>query len=158
MDWLRDYLLKMICAALLCGMLTGLIGKKGALGTTVKLLTGVFMVMTIVSPWIHMRIQGLSDFFQDVSYNADAAVTDGQNTAREMLADIIKTKTEAYILDKANSFGAELAVEVKVDGSDLPVPCSVRISGSISPYGKKQLENVIANDLGIALEEQIWTG
>ena len=61
-------------------------------------------------------------------------------------------------MDKAKSFGAELTVEVRVDGSELPVPCAVRVSGSISPYGKKQLGSIIADELGIALEDQTWTG
>ncbi|MBQ8359115.1 MAG: hypothetical protein IJX37_04265 [Oscillospiraceae bacterium] len=158
MIWIRHYLLRLISAALLCGIVNGLLGKKGALGAAVKLMTGIFMVFTLVSPWVKLQIGDLSGLIGDISASADIAVESGQTDARAALETIIKSKTEAYILDKAKSFGAELTVEVRVDGSELPVPCAVRVSGSISPYGKKQLGSIIADELGIALEDQTWTG
>ena len=158
MTWIRSYLLRLICSALLCGIVNGLAGKKGALGTTVKLMTGVFMVFSFVSPWMDLQIGDISGFLGDISVSTDSAVAFGQNDARDALEAIIKSKTEAYILDKAKYYGAELNVEVRVDGSGLPVPSAVSINGSISPYGKKQLSSLIADELGIALEDQIWTG
>lgn len=158
MDGIREYLIRLTAAAILSGIVTGVLGKKGALGATVKLLAGIFMILTIVSPWTQLKINDFTDYFNNVSLEADAITADGENVARDTLMDIIKSKTEAYILDKADSFGAELTVEVSVEGSDLPVPCAVRISGSVSPYGKKQLEQIISKELGIALEDQIWTG
>ena len=116
------------------------------------------MIFCFVSPWVDMQIGDISGFFGDVSVSADSAVASGEKDAQDALQAIIKSKTEAYILDKAKSFGAELSVEVRVDGSELPVPCTVLIKGSISPYGKKQLSSIIADELGVALEDQLWTG
>ncbi|MBQ2785580.1 MAG: hypothetical protein IJF02_03660 [Oscillospiraceae bacterium] len=158
MAWIRSYMLRLICAAVLCGIINRLTGKKGALGTTIKLMTGIFMIFCFVSPWVDMQIGDISGFFGDVSVSADSAVASGEKDAQDALQAIIKSKTEAYILDKAKSFGAELSVEVRVDGSELPVPCTVLIKGSISPYGKKQLSSIIADELGVALEDQLWTG
>ena len=158
MDWIREYLLRIICAAILCGAVTGLLGKKGALGAAIKLIAGVFMVLTLVTPWIHFDLSGVNDLLDEVSASADGIVQSGQNDAADALADIIKSESEAYILDKAKYYGAELTVEVKVEGSGLPVPCAVWIKGSISPYGRAQLENMIAEELGIGLEDQTWTG
>ena len=158
MDWIREYLLRLICAALLCGIVNGLLSKKGALGAAVKLITGIFMVITMVSPLLRIRIDNITGYFDGISSDANAAVESGQMDAADALKAIIKSKTEAYILDKAKSYGAEVTVEVRVDGSDLPAPCSVSVSGSISPYGKKQLSSMIADELGIALEDQEWTG
>ena len=158
MLWVREYLLRLVSAALLCGIVNGLLGKKGALGAVVKLMTGIFMVFTLVNPWIKLEIGDLSGFVGDISAGADILVESGQTDARLALEKIIKSKTEAYILDKAKSYGAELTVEVRVDGSELPVPCAVCVSGSISPYGKTQLSSMIADELGIALEDQTWTG
>ena len=158
MDWFREYLLRLICGALLCGIVNGLLSKKGALGAAVKLITGIFMVITMVSPLLRVRIDHITDYFDGISSDADAAVESGQKDAADALRANIKSKTEAYILDKAKSYGAELTVEVRVDGSDLPAPSSVSVSGSISPYGKRQLSSIIADELGIALEDQEWTG
>lgn len=157
-DWVRSYMLRLICAAIISGMINGLSGKKGALGATVKLMTGIFMTFCFVSPWMDMQIGDISGLYEDISVSADSAVAFGEKDAREALEAIIKSKTEAYILDKAKSFGAELNVEVRVDGSELPVPCAAVIKGSISPYGKKQLSSIIADELGVALEDQLWIG
>ena len=158
MDFIRSYMLRLICAAILCGIINGLAGKKGTLGATVKLMTGIFMIFCFVSPWMNMRIGNLGNFFSDISVSADGLVDSGEKDAQDALSAIIKAKAEAYILDKAKSFGAELKVEVRVDGSELPVPCAAVIKGSISPYGKKQLSSMIADELAIALEDQLWIG
>lgn len=158
MDWIRAYMLRLICAGILCGIVKSLVVKKGALSAAAKLITGVFMIICLVSPWLHVRIDDISKYFGDLSVEAGRAVASGEKDARDALESIIKSKTEAYILDKAKSFGAELNVEVRVDSSELPVPCAAVIKGSISPYGKKQLSNIIAGELGIALEDQLWTG
>ena len=60
-------------------------------------------------------------------------------------------------MDKAESLGAELTVEVTLSDDELMVPCAVKLSGAISPYAKKVLSDTIAKDLGIQVEEQIWT-
>ena len=51
---------------------------------------------------------------------------------------------------------AVLDVEVTLNDDDPPVPCGVKITGSISPYSKEMLSSFIANDLSIAKEDQIW--
>lgn len=158
MDGVRGYLIRLTAAAIVCGIVTGVLGKKGTLGAVIQLLAGVFMVITIVSPWTKIRLNGFGEYFDSLSLEAASAAADGENTARETLADIIKSETEAYILDKADSFGATLTVEVILDDAAVPAPCGVRISGSISPYGKSELSRIIEEDLAIALEDQIWTG
>lgn len=158
MVWIRSYILRLVCAGIFCGIINSLAGKKGALGATVKLMTGIFMIFCMVSPWMNLQIGDISSYFGDMSADASSVVVSGEKDAQEALKAIIKSKSEAYILDKAKSFRAELNVEVRVDGSELPVPCAVVIGGSISPYGKKQLSAIITDDLGIALEDQVWTG
>lgn len=158
MESIRNYLLGITAAALVCSILTRLLGSKGLLGTAVKLLAGIFMALTVVSPWVNIRLTSLGDFTQGISYDASAAAADGENSAMEAMAEIIKQQTQAYILDKAESLGAQLSVEVTVSGDDLPVPCAVRLEGQISPYAKSALSTCIAEDLGISVEEQIWIG
>lgn len=158
MESIRDYLLGITAAALLCSILTRLLGSKGTLGTAVKLLSGVFMALTVVGPLVNIRIDALGDLTQGISYDASAAAADGENSAMEAMGEIIKEQTRAYILDKAESLGAELAVEITLNSDDPPVPCAVRLAGQVSPYAKSVLSACIAEDLGIGVEDQIWTG
>lgn len=158
MDWIKEYLVQLIAAALIAGIVTNLIGKKTAVGKSIQLICGIFLIFVLIMPWTKVEMSDFADYLDNLSIHANAAVQTGENMAYDEISQIIKAKTEAYILDKANSFGAELAVEVRVDSSELPVPVAVKLTGSISPYGRKKLENIIAEDIGIPLEEQTWTG
>lgn len=158
MEEIREYLLKVVVCGILCGIAVALSGKTGTTGKLVKLITGVCMLMTIVSPLLQFRIGNFGSFFGKISADADALVAEGENVSAAALEDIIKEKMQAYILDKADSFGASIQVEVGLTDEQIPKPCSVRISGSISPYGKRQLQSVIREEFGIALEDQVWIG
>jgi cell division protease FtsH len=80
----------------------------------------------------------------------------GIDEEKKELEEIIKTKTQAYVLDKADSLGLDLEVEITVDNSELPVPVSVVLTGAAAPYAKARLSNIIANDLAVPKEAQIW--
>ena len=157
MNSVGAYILRLTAAAVICGLISGVVGTKGALASIVKLMTGLFLCFSVISPFLKVNVGNLTGYLEDLQVNGDEIVAEGETAVKRELETIIKSKTEAYILDKAASYGAELAVEVSVDSSETPVPNAVRVSGQISPYGKKQLQQIIANDLGIALEAQIWT-
>ena len=59
-------------------------------------------------------------------------------------------------MDKAADLHANLRVEVAVGEDNLPV--AVTISGEASPYARRQIQAMIANDLGISKENQKWIG
>ena len=156
MDGIRKYLLGVICAAVICSVVNTLAGKKTAHGAIIRLISGLFMAITLISPLVNIKLTDYADYFNNFSIDADAAVASGAASATEELRSIIKSQTEAYILDKADSMDAVLDVEVTLNDDDPPVPCGVRITGSISPYSKEILSSFIANDLSIAKEDQIW--
>ena len=70
----------------------------------------------------------------------------------------IKQRTESYILEKARSLGTEVTVEVTLSTEEMPVPIGVTLTGSISPYAKEQLAQMMEQELGINRKEQIWIG
>lgn len=150
------YLLSVVTAALLCGIATSLLGNKGALGAAVKLLAGIYMTLSIVAPWGQLRLGELADRKDQILSEGDRLTLSGQNAAREAMAESIIASTRAYILDKAETLGVELTVEVMLDDSQIPVPAGVRIRGNISPYNREKLSSIIERDLGIPTEAQIW--
>ena len=157
MNSVGAYILRLTAAAVICGLISGIVGTKGALASIVKLMTGLFLCFSVISPFLKVNVGNLTGYLEDLQVSGDEIVAEGETAVKKELETIIKSKTEAYILDKAASYGAELAVEVTVDASTVPVPDGIRVSGVISPYGKKQLQKIIADDLGISLEAQIWT-
>lgn len=158
MEAVKTYLLSVTAAAVICGIVKALLGDKGTLGAVGKLLTGIFLAMTVIRPLVSLELEDLSDFWEDISLDASAAVTEGENASAQALRERIKTETESYILDKAASFAVQLTVEVTLSDEDIPVPSAVRLTGNVSPYAKLQLQQTISEDLGIPEEAQTWIG
>ena len=157
MDGIGAYLLSVICAAAVYGIVMHIFEMKGALGATVKLAAGLFLAFTVMSPISRWAGGGITDFGSILGGDGSYAVEQGKSLTHQALSECIKARCEAYILDKAEDMELTLSVEVGLSSDDIPVPNSVRISGNISPYKKTKLQSILVNDLGIEEEDQIWT-
>lgn len=156
METIRTYLLSVVSAAIICALVMGIVGNKSSHSTVVKLLTGLFLSITVISPLTDLTIGDMTGYFSGLQAYASNLTSEGLMIANTATASIIIDQTEAYILDKATSLGADLDVKVSLTNDAPPVPKSVIISGTIAPYTKKQLEEIIANDLAIPKEKQSW--
>ena len=152
MEAIKSYLLAVTAAALICGIVGNLAGK-GNISKIVKLLCGIFMAATVIKPLVDIRLDNIYIFTHSLTVSSDFAVSQGEKFAAEEMARIIKQKTEAYILDKAKSHGAEISVEIALNNC---VPISVTIVGEVSPFVRSSLSTSIAQELNIPPEEQIW--
>lgn len=156
-DRIKTYLLGIIAAALVCAFVTRVAKDKGAAGAAVKLITGLFLVFTVISPVAGLSLSDIDIFTMDFSDQAALIAAEGEQFSLDAMAAVIKTRTEAYILDKALALKLQLQVEVVLSEDDIPVPESVRISGIASPYARARLQQIIEDDLHIDKERQIWT-
>lgn len=157
MESLRTYLIGLVAAAILTGIVTQLMGDKGTQGALIKLISGLFLVFTVIAPISNIDLSGLRDFSADFSEAGEEAALIGEDITRESLAAVIKQRSEAYILDKAAGLDVELEVDVTVSDDKMPVPSAVLIRGKVSPYAKARLQSIIVQNLGIDKEKQIWT-
>lgn len=157
MEQIRIYLLGVVAAAIICGIVTRLLGEKGTQGAMAKLIAGLFLAFTVLRPVANIHLDDLADHSSVYSEAGERAALEGKLISKEILAASIKGKTEAYILDKAAALNLKLEVDVTMSSDDFPVPMKVLLSGKASPYAKAQLQTVIARDLGINKENQIWT-
>ena len=155
---LRQYILSVSAAAILCGLATSLM-PKGSLQKILKLICGVFLSLMVLEPITRLDPDAfLSHIFGQVSTEGEAAAVFGEEMARDSMAEYIKQKTEAYILDKAQALGITAVVEVFVGDGDLPVPVSVRIRSNCPSPMQLELEKTILENLGIAKENLQWIG
>lgn len=157
MDDIRQYLLSITAAAVICSLITSIMGKKGTYAAIVRMLCGLFMAITMISPLIQIQLSDFSFYYGSIMTEADAAAANGSLMANEAVAAIIKSETETYILDKALSMGLSIEVEVTLSDSGTQHPYKVRLSGTASPYARQKLKEMIASDLGIPEENQAWT-
>ena len=124
---------------------------------------GTLMGKVMTKRWEERQqaFSDLSDFAQELSKMQDAAEQARSGVEirnREALCAIIKSKTEAYIWDKAQELDLSVSIEVMVeaDGS-YPYPSGVQITGAFTPQQRKTLEAYIEENLAIVKERQIWT-
>ncbi len=153
---IKNYLLGIVAAAIICSVTKALLDGKSAIGRIVQILGGILLAVTILSPVLNISFRGITDYFDDLSADAKSFVDEGKNVSDESVRAIIKNRTEAYILDKANRMGLQIAVEVELDASNNSIPCGVVFKGSVSPYAKEILCGYVEDNLGITRENQKW--
>lgn len=158
MDGLGQYILSVGIGALIAGILTSFTDSKSTTGVLTRMVCGLFLAFTVIKPVSQLNFDQLAAFAQSYEEAGESSAAMGEALANDALRELIKQETEAYILDKAGSYQAQLDVEVTVGDGEMPVPESVRISGNISPYARSRLQQILADELGIPKERQIWIG
>lgn len=157
MEAVRQYVISISAAAVFCGVINAILMKTGS-HKLIKLLCGAFLAVALLNPVRKFSLDDLEEYLRnDISFDT-AAVDKGSEIAREAMARMVAENTEAYILDCAGSYGADLSVTVCVSEDPVPVPEAVTICGAVSPYIKTLLQRAIRDDLGISPEDQTWTG
>lgn len=154
---LAHYIISVICAAFICGIITDIV-KTGKTGKIIKLLCSVFLSLTVIRPiaGIHHFVLELPD--PAIYAQGIEAASRGEKISQAAIADIIRTETEAYILNKASERNAAVKVMVELSEDFPPKPIAVEISGDVPPPVQNRLRNLIESDLGIPKENQLWNG
>lgn len=150
------YILTIVASALICGGLRAMFRKNDGISALIRSLCGIYMVFVLIWPLKEFDITLYTDYFSDYMDDAREAVNDGEEMALKELSARIKAESEAYILDKAISLGADVSAEVILSGSAPPTPSQITIKGAVSPYVKTVLSRYIKEQLGIPEEAQNW--
>ena len=157
MNSVREYLLSIIAAAMVCSIVNTLIPKDCAQRSAIRMICGLFLAITAVSPLANFSLDNIQGYWSNIQMESDQIIDYGESEANNAYRDIIKDKTEAYILDKASYMGLTIEVEVTLSDTVPSSPYSVEITGAISPHSKTKLQEIIVNDLAIPEERQKWT-
>lgn len=157
MENLKQYILAVVAASVLCGLILTLTGKKSTTGPVIKLLCGIFLSLTLIVPLSGPDLLDFTSYENFWSNEAEHYASFGQESASVEVGSIITEQCQAYILDKAASLGADIQVQIKLSQDEPPTPWEIHVTGSISPYAKGILKKTIIDELGIPEERQIWT-
>ena len=153
---LAEYVLSVISASVIGIIICSFFDEKSGISVVVKLIFGMFLTFVVINPVVRMDFSGIENYLEYMTLEGAEAASVGENMAREAEGEFIKSRVQAYILDKADSFGIRLNVEVVLDQENIPV--SVELQGNISPYAKTRMIEIITEELGIAKENQLWIG
>lgn len=155
MEALRQYILGAAAASMICGGVLALV-PDGVHRKLLRLLAGMVLTLCVLRPLTGLNLPAQAAF-GDIQQGQALAVR-AKEEMEEALAQSIKTRLEAYILDKAAALGAVLEVTVTLEKGEVPVPQSVTLRGQVSPYTRGRLEAILSSDLGIPKERQQWSG
>ena len=154
MNALVRYVLSVTAAALLVSILRTISGG-GSMSRLTKLLSGLFLAITVLSPLVHLEIPDPGSWLEYHLAEGEAAAADGEAMAKAYTDAIISAEVEAYILDKAADLGCAISAEVRLD--DGGMPRSLVLSGEISTARKAELTRMLARDLGLGEEAVTWS-
>ena len=151
------YMMSVIAAAILCGLVRKITGDDKWTQGILKTVTGIVLAAVILKPVAGGFRWNPGAVLDRLEAQVVQAVAQGKSMRQEALAQDISQRTQAYILDKAESLGAELEVWVTVSLEELPVPVSVRLEGNVSQQVRYLITCFLTEELGIPEEEQQWT-
>lgn len=151
----QQYILSVVAAASICGILSSLVRNTSA-NALVNLVCGLILTLTVIRPIADIDLSVLetweSSFKQDASYYRDL----GTEEVKQAISERIKAESEAYVLAEATRLNADISVEILLDEESIPK--LVYLRGNISPSARQQMEAFLETGFAISKENQIWTG
>lgn len=155
MDAIRDYALRVICAALISGILTDLSEKFG-FQKQIRLVCSIFFACVLIRPILSLPLPALSQWEETYLPQAQEAAAQGEEIRIRSTAAIIRQECEAYILKEAKAIGADVEVQVELDNGYPPAPAAVILRGAFDASAETRLGRLLADELGIPKEHQTW--
>lgn len=157
MDALRQYVVSITSAAVLCGVLKAMV-RKGPSSGIIKILCGTFLAFAFLNPLTDLSLEVLAEPIIPGLEGRQSALEEGAYLSRTALEQEISQRIEEEIIQKAAILGVEVSVDVDFSGDTPPIPIALTITGNVSPYAKIQLEQYIRDELGICKEDLRWIG
>ena len=153
MESWRQYAFSIIVCSFVCGIISHLFAdsKRKAL---MQLVSGTVIAITVLHPLSAISLDVLLPVSVPEHDSAEAYITEGEHAALEARMQCITASCETYILEKAKLLGADLDVRISLNPDFIPT--MVEISGDADPGVQKQLQTILATDLGIPKENQKW--
>ena len=155
---MKGYLFSLTAAALLSALVLALV-PEGSVRRTVQLGCGLLLALTALSPLLKLDYDAIAKQIAEIRLDTETVRTgvEVQNRELQALSAIIKSKTEAYIWDKADEMG--VALEVEVETRDLgsgPYPWRATLTGACGGEKRTALTQYIEENLAIPEARQVW--
>ena len=156
MEAIKQYIITITAAAILCLLVTSLFSPKSTYGAILKFFCGLVFTIILISPFKDISFQDYDWFWESIFTQAQSATEDGVAAYNELLSDSIKDKTAAYILDKAAEYDMDVEIQVELDNSSPPKPENIIITGINTPLQREKFRLELSNELGLPKERILW--
>ena len=146
-----------ITATALIGVVLLSLVKDPRKQSILRTVAGLMLLLVVMKP---LKVIDLQKLGQDMKryLQKEFPTTDYEELYQEKLRQQIISTTEKYIMEKAAALNAIISVTVELShGTDTyPVPCGIKIYGSVSKEQRTQLETYFTEELGIVPENIRW--
>ncbi|MBQ2412932.1 MAG: hypothetical protein II313_05865 [Anaerotignum sp.] len=154
MAW-DHYAISVICSCVTCGILSSFFSES-AMKPLIKVLCSLFLIISVIVPFSNLDISELFFPAFEEMIDTEVILSHGEAIAREEAEKRIKENCEAYILNKAKQLGGNIMVAIQLNEES--IPAFAEIEGEYTEDIRRQLEISLESELGIAKENQQWTG
>lgn len=154
--FLRDYLLSIVAVSLLVSVTTAVI-RQDTVKRIVNMVGGLLIVITTISPLMKINGESVTKAIWKMQLDAEAVSNGVEFGSKALMQQVISDKCTTYILDKAETLGLDLRVEIDLEEDDqIPYPAGVTVYGRWSPTEQRILSDYIYEQLGIPPQRQEW--
>ena len=151
-DW-KAWAYSVIACALGCSIVSRIV-SDGKGKEVLRMLCGILLAMTILSPFAKVDPEELLKFSQWDLTGADVYIAEGEKMAAQAKMDSIKSSCETYILDKAKALDTDIQADISINDTGIPV--FAELYGDCDPDVRSQLQRILTTELGIPKENQKW--
>lgn len=149
----REWLTSVVAVTLLLTVAQTLI-PEGSIRKIAAFTGGLVLLAALLQPVLRTDLSRLQldfELYDSMVQERQAELADARD--RE-LAEVIASRTEAYILDKAAQLGLPVTVRVETEtgAEGVPLPASADVAGPRS----EELAAYMERELGIPRERQVW--
>lgn len=152
---LETYILRLLAGSILCAVVLRMVPEKPYEGL-LRSLSGIFLTLLMLEPLGNLSWDLELDCFEAAGSEGENHSAYGADMAKQEQLRCISEELEAYILDKAGREGESLKIDV-ILGADF-LPERVELQGECEEPARQYLTELIETELGIAKENQVWTG
>lgn len=152
MEQIGRYLLQIVAAAILCGII-GNLCNSSAFDSLIRLILGAVMLLAVTKPIRNHQFFDIDFDFDAITAHGEQIIAQGENSAKNAMSQIISEKVNTYVENKASCWGADVQVQTAIKNG---IPDTITISGEVSPYVRTQLASWIEAEIGIKGEALDW--
>lgn len=156
MEWMKDWLFSIVCAAMVAAVADAL-SPKGFPKQLARYAGGLLVLLAVLGPVKRLDSSVIGDAVANLKgrYGGYAETFAQQNT--QVTKAIIEGETAAYISDKAAGLGltkCRVEVRCRITEEGFPAPETVRVEGCGDEKAWQALSRAITADFAIEREAQ----
>jgi len=153
MGTLREWLFSVITVSGMLAVAQTLV-PEGTVRKIASFTGGLILMVTLLQPLPGMAPERFELRLEHYRQEIESRQRELEGRGAGELTELIKSRTAAYIMDKADALGLRVQVRILMEtGADgIPVPVAAELTGEYS----EALSAYLERDLGIPAERQVW--